>query len=81
MGTDCAYVIMQYDQEPVYTYYRLSSHLPFDDGMGISCSLYGTCANPEMESFFSHLRAEGCSLLLGAETVTLFPPVSKEATA
>lgn len=62
-------IIVHHDQDPVYTGYAWTSRLLLEDKVQISYALNGARDNPEMESFFSRFKTEGCSLFLEAETV------------
>lgn len=61
-------VIVQHDQDPVFTGYSWISQLLLKDKVRISYALRGAKDNPEMEAFNSRFKVENRSLLLDAQT-------------
>jgi putative transposase len=66
---DTSSIIVDHDQDPVFTSYCWTAQLLLNDCVWISYALNGARDNPEMESFFSRFKTENKSLLLDAHTL------------
>lgn len=68
-GVSLEGLIVQHDQNPVFTSYSWTSKLLLKDQARISYALHGARDNPEMEGVNSRFKSESRSLLLDAHTL------------